>query len=130
MSNKKLMPKLISFFLLLVMACSPRTQPEDGTVWKKVKINLSRFDTEGLSGGADGKVAGNYEFCIPKEEKKWKTIQKIDATAQKNDGRGRIGCTDQQWLVIGSTHQKNYRRVLYELASLDFIEKIEETHWE
>jgi len=108
-----------------------RTQiPEDVQVWKKVKIDFSRLDAAGLSGPDGGKTAANYEFCIPRNTEKWKIVQKIDSTIQKNDGRGRIGCADTQWLVIGSTNQKNYRRVLYQLASLEFVNRIEETFWE
>lgn len=111
--------------------CSKHTPiAEDIRVWEKVKIDFSKLDNQGLSGPEGGKVAANYEFCIPKDAQKWKTIQKIDATAQQYKGRGRIGCTPEQWLIIGSTHQKNYRRVLYQLASLDFIHRIEETYWE
>jgi len=58
-------------------------------------------------------------------------VRKIDpsATVQKGS-KGRIGCNEQQWLVIGSTHQKNYQRVLYELASLPYVDRIEQTYWE
>jgi len=43
---------------------------------------------------------------------------------------GRIGCDKQSWLIVGSTHQPNYKRVLYDLASLTYVAKIQETFWE
>jgi hypothetical protein len=73
----------------------------------------------------------NYECCIPRQEKYWKEVRRIDHTAQRQIGApGRIGCSKEQWLVTGSTHQKNYQRVLFELASLEYIKRIQEVHWE
>jgi hypothetical protein len=43
---------------------------------------------------------------------------------------GRIGCGKTSWLIVGSTHQPNYKRVLYDLASLTYVAKIQETFWE
>lgn len=120
-----------SVFLLFFTACSPKPQPpENPNVWKKIKIDFKQLDPEGLAGKGTGKVVMNYEFCIPADKKNWKTIQKIDRTAQRNTGKGRVGCKDNQWLVVGSTHQKNYQRVIFQLASLPFVERIQEVFWE
>lgn len=116
--------------LLLLAQCHPARPPENADVWRKVKMDLGRYDASGFAGTGDGKTTGNYEFCIGKDPKKWKIVQKIDSTAQKQGARGRVGCTDNQWLIIGSTRQPHFRRVLYELASQPFIESIEETFWE
>ncbi len=124
---------LAGFFLslfLIGLGCH-RTKPtEDANVWKKVHLDFKRLDADGLSGPPNGKVAVNYEFCIPNREKNWQAVQKIDPTARKQGSKGRIGCRDDQWLVIGSTHQPRYQRVLYELVSLPYVERIEETFWE
>lgn len=115
----------------LLFACQRKKQPEDPGVWKKIQIDFKKIDRNGLSGPIDGKVAVNYEFCLPAQENYWKKVKKIDRTVQKHAGSGgRIGCGKDQWLIIGSTHQDNYLRVLYELAALPYIEKIRETHWE
>lgn len=124
-----------TFLTLLILAavlaaCSPKSKPEDPLVWKKIKFDLARLDENGLAGPPDGKVAVSYEFCIPADETKWREVQKIDGTAQKNGGKGRVGCTSEQWLVIGSTHQKNHRRVLYELATLVDVQEIREVFFE
>ena len=132
----RLTKKIAALLLALsaTLGCTHRTQPapaDDPAVWRKIKIDFKNLDAEGLSGPASGKVAVHYEFCIPADEKHWKTVQAIDPTAQKYPGSsGRVGCGGGTWLVIGSTHQKNYRRVLYDLAALSFVQRIEETFWE
>lgn len=114
-------------FLLILIGCKTEKPPESPDAWKKIRIDFKSLDDAGLSAG---KVAMNYEFCIPKDEKSWKKVKKIDPTLQKNKGKGRVACKDSEQLVIGSTHQKNYRRVLYELATLPFVTRIEPTFWE
>ena len=117
--------------LLSVAGCARKSPPEDPAAWKKIKMDLSRLDENGLAGPAGGKVAVNYEFCIPAREKNWKEIQRIDKTAQlQKQSKGRIGCQSGTWLVIGSTHQPNHRRVLYELAVLSYVQQIQETFFE
>lgn len=116
--------------LTLLLACKAGKPPENPEAWKKIKLDFKQLDTEGLTGPAKGKVAMNYEFCIPATPKAWKQVQKIDPSAQKNAGKGRVNCKDGQWLVIGSTHQKNYQRVLFQLASLPYVERIEPVYWE
>jgi len=132
MLNNALVAGIFLAFLLVGLACRRKVQPpEDASVWKKVHLDFKRLDADGLSGPPGGKVAVNYEFCIPAQEKNWKEVQKIDPSARKQGGsQGRIGCRDDQWLVIGSTHQPRYQRVLYELAALTCVERIEETFWE
>jgi hypothetical protein len=103
---------------------------EDSSVWSKIKLDFRSIDEDGLTGKPNGKVAVDYEYCIPQDEKLWKKVQKIDRTAQKSNSRGRIGCTPEQWLVTGTTHQDNYKRVLYDLASLPEVVRIEQAFYE
>ncbi len=124
-------------FLVLTLAicflsCQPRPATDnDPLVWKKIKLDFKKFDETGLSGPADGKVSTHYEFCIPADEKAWKRVKKIDPTAGLMKGSsGRSGCQPDRWLVIGNTHQPRFKRVLYDLASLPFVEKIQETFFE
>jgi len=116
--------------MTLLCACQPKKPPENPDAWKKIKLDFKQLDAEGLAGPPKGKVVVNYEFCIPADEKHWRQVRKIDPTAQKNAGKGRAGCKDTQWLVIGNTHQKNYQRVLFQLASLPYVERIEPVYWE
>ncbi|MFN0035722.1 MAG: hypothetical protein ACKVUS_11695 [Saprospiraceae bacterium] len=125
------MNRFCLFVLMLLSAhCTPPKTAENPDVWKKIKLDFRQLDSEGLAGPEKGKVAMNYEFCIPTNEKHWKQVRKIDPTAQKNGGKGRVGCKESQWLVVGSTHQKNYQRVLFQLASLPFVVRIEPVFWE
>jgi len=135
MSAKMHKPGLVYFFGLFALIffenCMSRTLPtEEASVWSKIRLDFKHIDENGLTGPDDGKVAVDYEFCIPRDEKLWKKVQKIDRTAQKSTSRGRIGCTSEQWLVIGTTHQENYKRVLYDLASLPEIVRIEQAFYE
>lgn len=119
------------FLSLFVLACARKSQPDDPTVWRKIKMDLNRLDENGLAGPAGGKVAVNYEFCIPAQEKNRKEVQRIDKTARvQKQSKGRIGCQAGTWLVIGSTHQQYHRRVLYDLAALPYVQQIQETFFE
>lgn len=131
------MTKYLSFTFLFLpavfffVACNRKTPPEDPAIWKKIKIDFSKIDENGLAGPPSGKVAVNYEFCIPAAEKYWSEVKKTDKTLELQKGsKGRIGCGQDTWLIIGSTHQANYRRVLYELASLGYVQQIQETFFE
>lgn len=103
---------------------------EDAQVWKKVGIDFKSIDDQGLMGPEGGKVAVSYEFCIPKDEKLWKKVSGIDRTAERSDAPGRIQCSDGQWLIVGNTHQGNYKRVLYELAALPEVVRIQQAFFE
>jgi hypothetical protein len=125
----------LGFLFVLVLliafsACNRELKADDPTVWKKIKIDFKKLDNNGLSGPDGGKVAVHYEFCVPAEEKYIKAVKKIDPTAEKHSGTGRVGCGNGSWLMIGTTQQKNHKRVLYELASQPWIKVIEETFWE
>lgn len=120
----------ILVLMVLLYACKPQKPPENPDAWKKIKLDFKQLDAEGLAGPPKGKVAVNYEFCIPATEKNWREVHKIDPSAQKSQSKGRVGCKADQWLIIGSTHQKNYQRILFQLASLPYVARIEETFWE
>lgn len=122
--------KYILYFLIVLVGCQHYNIKEDPTVWKKVSLDFKRFDKDGLAGPPGGKIAASYEFCIPVSKKMMERVKKIDPTAQRSLGKGRIGCTDGQWLMVGSTHQPNFQRVLFELASLPFVKEIQETFYE
>jgi hypothetical protein len=132
-NNNILICFLALSFLLLGMACQKsHMKPENtSTAWKKIKIDLQKTDENGLNGPADGKVSITYEYCIPAQKKYWRAVKKIDPSAQKMPGsRGRVGCDAEQWLIMGNTHQKNHRYILFQLASLPYVKRIEEVFWE
>lgn len=125
---------MIRVCLLVLMVvfntCKSSKPPENIDAWKKIKLDFKQLDANGMTGPPKGKVAMNYEFCIPAEDKYWRQVHKIDVTTKKNSGKGRVGCKDSQWLIVGSTHQKNYQYVLFQLALLPYVERIEQTFWE
>ena len=117
--------------LLLCVSCAqtkPSAQPDAGG---KVEFDLAQLDADGLRGPADGKVAVSYEFCIPNTDECKAQVRAIDHTVQFMPGsRGRIGAGKQECLCIGSTHQRNFRQVLQVLASLAYVKRIIECHFE
>ena len=117
--------------LLLCASCvGTRLAPEDAA-GRKVEIDLAQLDAEGLRGPADGKVAVSYEFCIPDTPECKARVRAIDPTVRFMPGsRGRIGARAGQCLCIGSTHQKDYAKVLRSLAALACIERIVECYFE
>lgn len=115
------------FFMLWLVVGSCAQQNNSS----KIHFDLSQIDSEGLWGEADGKVAVDYEFCIPADPALQAEVMAIDTTVSLMKGsRGRIGCTEGQWLCVGSTHQPNYKKVLEKLAALDYVERIERTFYE
>ena len=100
-------------------------------ILSKINIDLSIFDENGLYGPPDGKRAMDYEFCIPSDEKYVLLIQKTDPsiTIHRNS-KGRINCSQLQYLVLGNTHQTHFKEILIQLASFDFIDRIDPNYFE
>mgnify|MGYP006267737145 CR=1 FL=1 len=98
---------------------------------KKVAFSFAGVDKNGLTGSAAGKVPLYYEFCIPKADSFQAQVLNIDTTLQLQHSPGRIGCKPGvQMLCIGNTHQPKYHRVVYKLAALPYVERIERTYFE
>ncbi|MCB0549149.1 MAG: hypothetical protein KDD19_16340 [Phaeodactylibacter sp.] len=115
---------------LAVLSCrSTNVQPTPEQL-QKIRFDLSQLDEAGLIGPKDGKVALDYEFCIPRQEQYRKEVEGIDPSLKVQTARGRIGCGSDQYLCLGNTHQENFREILYRLAKLDYVEKIERAFFE
>ena len=99
--------------------------------WQKVTFDMSRLDKNGLYGPPNGKRALSYEFCVPNTEEHKAEVKRIDSTIQFIPGSpGRIGCDRNECLCIGSTHQKDFKRVLQNLAGLEYVKFINECFFE
>jgi hypothetical protein len=100
--------------------------------WRaKITFDVGLLDAEGLRGPADGKVAVDYEFCIPDTPEHREIVQKTDPSVRFMPGsRGRIGCGPGSLLCIGNTHQPKAADILAALAALPWIERIQECVWE
>jgi hypothetical protein len=98
---------------------------------QKIMFDLTSLDDEGLYGPPNGKRALSYEFCIPDMMRHRSRVKHIDSTLQcMSESPGRIGCGIYENLCIGSTHQKNFRDVLRELAELPYIARIYQSFFE
>jgi hypothetical protein len=117
---------------LALGGCQPGATPEpDPSAMEKINFDLDQFDDNGLYGPADGKRSLDYEFCIPQGEQYAAEVQAIDPSVNFfPTSAGRIGCTEDQMLTIGNTHQNNFRLVLLELANLDYVDRIQRVDWE
>ena len=94
----------------------------------KIGFDYSGIDDHGLR---NGEAAVDYEFCIPAEETYLNQVMSIAPQIKMmKNSKGRIGCTGQQWLMINSTHSAEWKKQLYAIAYLDFVERIEETFYE
>lgn len=98
---------------------------------KKIEIDLSSLDENGLRGPDDGKVSVAYEFCIPDKPKFRTEVKAIDKTVEFYPGaKGRIGANSDECLCIGNTHQQDFRQVIEKLSRLTYIKRIIECHFE
>jgi len=98
---------------------------------QKITFDFTRLDDEGLYGAADAKRALSYEFCIPNTAKNRAEVESLDPTVKfYSESPGRIGCGKAESLCIGSTHQKDFRRVLQRLADLYYVQRIDQSFFE
>src|SRR5438045_7770282 len=59
----------------------------------KITFDLASIDGTGLTGPPDGRVAVDYEFCVPATPAHLAEVRRIDPTVRAYPrGRGRIGC--------------------------------------
>ncbi|MFM7448375.1 MAG: hypothetical protein ACKO24_07245 [Leptolyngbyaceae cyanobacterium] len=123
----KLFTLLAVAFLLsgsVLLACPPETTA-------KITFDLAQISSDGLIGPPDGRRSLDYEFCIPTGEAYQLQVQTIDPSLKfYPGGRGRVGCTTQQTLCIGNTHQAKWRAILLEIARLPYVQRIDQTVWE
>ena len=123
-------PRPFLFLLLVILFSSAFQCPKktDKVNQAKIKFDYAAIDDSGLR---NGEVAVDYEFCIPADQQILDQVMKIDQGIRvMKSSRGRIGCTDQQWLCINSTHSPGWKNKLYAIASLSYVERIEETFYE
>ena len=97
----------------------------------KITFDINKINNEGLCGPKDSLVSVDYEFCIPGNTSYVEEIIKIDPTVVVHkDSSGRIGCSQEEYLCIGNTLQKDFKDVLSKLASLTYIRRIDRCFWE
>lgn len=115
--------------LLGLLAAGCRVPPPAQSA--KIQFDTAKLDADGLVGSANGKRSLAYEYCIPNTPRAQAEVKGIDPTARFMPGSpGRIGCTKDQVLVIGETHQPNHASVLAQLAALPYVTSIQEALFE
>jgi hypothetical protein len=125
MSIKPSFYLILAFIMLSAFQCPRKMQK---IMLSKIKFNYSKIDDNGLR---NGEVAVDYEFCIPANESIVQEVLSIaPAIRVMKNSKGRIECTKQQWLVINSTHSPEWKKQLYAIAYLDYVENIIETFYE
>ena len=126
MRLRRLLASALGAAALLLACAGGRSGTEDAAALAKVHLDLAAINADGLAGPADGLRAVSYEFCIPANEAAVAEVTAIDRTVEvQRGGRGRIGCSAEQYLCVGSTHQPGHRDVLLRLARLDYVAAIE-----
>lgn len=125
---------LIGLFLGLQAMLSPgraEDRPTGIDPLSKITFNLERLNDQGLYGPPDGRRALHYEFCIPGDAAHEAQVRGIDLTIQIfKKSRGRIGCGVGDYLCLGSTHQPDFKSVLFKLAHLPYVKRIDQAFFE
>ena len=97
----------------------------------KIGFDINALDKEGLVGEPGGKVAIDYEFCIPAHVNTARQVMSIDPTAiVYKESSGRLQCGKEQYLVVGDTYQANYLVTLKKLVELEYATRIQEAFFE
>ncbi|MCP3931704.1 MAG: hypothetical protein GY705_21695 [Bacteroidetes bacterium] len=119
-------------FILILTQCATASPPHKNTdLTAKITFNIDVLNEEGLQGSPDGLRSLDYEFCIPANEAYEKEVKQIDPSVKiQRQSKGRINCSEAEYLCIGTTYQKKYKKVLFQLASLEYVKKIDECFYE
>jgi hypothetical protein len=116
---------VLAAVLALIAVAAAAVEPQ-GPVLGVIGFDLCEIDADGLVGPPGGKVALDYELCIPAAERFVAEVQAIDDSARfQPHSPGRIGCGPDQVLVLGNTQGPDFAFVLQRLADLPYVERIE-----
>jgi hypothetical protein len=98
----------------------------------KIMLDLDDFNDEGLQKSPDGGLYSvHYEFCIPATEEALNEVKNINPlVGVYKTSKGRSGCSDKEWLCISSSRQKDFKKIILQLAGLSYIRRITQTFWE
>jgi len=97
----------------------------------KITFNLEHLNENGLYGPPGGLRALHYEFCIPGNPAHEAQVRQIDPSIQIfSTSPGRIGCAKGEYLCIGSTYQPNFKTILFKLANLAYVKRIDQAFFE
>jgi hypothetical protein len=98
---------------------------DEDPITSKIRLDLNALDHDGLTGPPDGLRALAYEFCIPARAECIAEVRRLDPSLTIHLGSpGGIRCGEDEALCVGSTHQKDHRKVLERLAALPYVRVI------
>ncbi|MDQ3017991.1 MAG: hypothetical protein M3R25_14865 [Bacteroidota bacterium] len=118
----------IAIICLASMSASKCKDQPSKEMMNKIEFDYSSVDEKGL---LNGTVALDYEFCIPKDEAKVNEIKSIvPNVTMPRMAKGRIKCSEEEWLCIVSTNDASWKEQLYKIASLKYVKKIVPTYYE
>ena len=111
--------------MIFFFQCQKAIAPKD---IRKIEFDYSQIDAAGLRRGV---VAVDYEFCIPASESALEEIRRIEPEVNLlPKSKGRVGCREDQWLCIVNTRDPAWKRKLYAIAALGYVERIAEVFYE
>lgn len=116
-----------------MVGCSTLTQevPTPSHDITKIRFSLDPIRSDGLRGPSDGLTSVAYEFCVPTNETIYEEIRRVDPSVKfYKSSPGRIGCSKQETLCIGETHQSGWKKKLLTLSALPYIDEIRECYFE
>ena len=122
---------LLQIILLVTFCSTSQTNVSEESTLKKISFDIGMLNAEGLYGEPEGLVSLDYKFCIPMNDDYKTEVAKLDTTINFHDGTGiKDGCSKNEYLCIGNTHQKDFKKVLIRLASLNYVQRIDQMFWE
>ncbi|ELS01082.1 hypothetical protein Xen7305DRAFT_00007830 [Xenococcus sp. PCC 7305] len=98
----------------------------DHNLLQKVTFDIFSISPEGLIGNGNSLRSLSYEFCIPQNQQYLAQIKAIDPTISFSNSKGRIGCSETQYLCLGDTHKPNWRDILTAIANLAYVKQIDQ----
>ena len=122
---------LLQIILLVTFCSTSQTNVSEESALKKISFDIGMLNAEGLYGEPEGLVSLDYKFCIPMNDDYKTEVAKLDTTINFHDGTGiKDGCSKNEYLCIGNTHQKDFKKVVIRLASLNYVQRIDQMFWE
>jgi hypothetical protein len=126
---KTLKLSLVAILIITIASCSLFKSKAVKQAESKMNFEFSKLDKHGLIKKRGTSLA--YEFCIPNNETYLDKIKEIDESISiYKSGSGRIGCSNNEILCIGETHNKDYKRILTQIAELEYVKSINESFFE
>ncbi len=126
---KTLKLSLVAILIITIASCSLFKSKAVKQAESKMNFEFSKLDKNGLIKKRGISLA--YEFCIPNNETYLDKIKEIDESISiYKSGSGRIGCSNNEILCIGETHNKDYKRILTQIAELEYVKSINESFFE